>query len=133
MKLEKNLLSIFLSLSYLSAVADRFGLWGDAGTNGVVWGDYEKFLAYTKFLNSWAFDWMIPFLGGVATVLEIILPIFLIFNYKRSEAALVSAILLGLFAFAMIVSGGIKGVFDYSVLTAMSASLLLFRVEKRAQ
>ena len=36
-----------LAVGFLSAVADRFGLWGPAGTPGVAWGGFDPFLAYT--------------------------------------------------------------------------------------
>jgi hypothetical protein len=34
-----------LAFSFLSAVADRFGLWGPFGTAGVAWGDFERLTA----------------------------------------------------------------------------------------
>ena len=36
-----------LAAGFLSAVADRFGLWGPIGTPGVSWGGFAKFLDYT--------------------------------------------------------------------------------------
>ena len=41
------LLRVALAFSFLSAVADRFGLWGPFGVAGVGWGDFERFTAYT--------------------------------------------------------------------------------------
>src|SRR5689334_17930898 len=43
------LLRVALAFSFLSAVADRFGLWGQFGS-GVAWGDFERFTAYTAQL-----------------------------------------------------------------------------------
>ena len=37
-----------LAAGFLSAVADRFGLWGPIGTPGVSWGGFAKFLDYTR-------------------------------------------------------------------------------------
>ena len=39
-----------LAAGFLSAVADRFGLWGPIGTPGVSWGGFAKFLDYTATL-----------------------------------------------------------------------------------
>ena len=40
-------LRLALAAGFLSAVADRFGLWGPPGTPGVAWGGFDRFLAYT--------------------------------------------------------------------------------------
>ncbi len=39
-----------LAAGFLSAVADRFGLWGPTGTPGVAWGGFDPFLVYTRKL-----------------------------------------------------------------------------------
>ena len=44
-----------LALSFLSAVADRFGLWGSFGQPNVAWGSFSRFLEYTRRLN-----WYLP-------------------------------------------------------------------------
>ena len=49
------LLRVALAFSFLSAVADRFGLWGPFGVAGVAWGDFERFTAYTARLL-----WFLP-------------------------------------------------------------------------
>jgi len=36
-----------LGLSFLSAVADRFGLWGQFGQPNVAWGTFSRFVEYT--------------------------------------------------------------------------------------
>src|SRR5690242_12205308 len=48
------LLRVALAISFLSAVADRFGLWGQFGS-GAAWGDFERFTAYTAQLL-----WFLP-------------------------------------------------------------------------
>ena len=40
-----------LGLGFLSAVADRFGLWGAFGQPNVEWGNFSRFLEYTHSLN----------------------------------------------------------------------------------
>jgi putative oxidoreductase len=44
-----------LALAFLSAVADRFGLWGKPGSPGVSWGNMTQFNAYVAKLN-----WFLP-------------------------------------------------------------------------
>jgi len=39
-----------LAAGFLSAVADRFGLWGAAGTNDVAWGNFDAFTEYVHVL-----------------------------------------------------------------------------------
>src|SRR5262249_51565044 len=59
------LLRVALAFSFLSAVADRFGLWGQFGVAGVAWGDFERFTAYTARLL-----WFLPpFLVSPAAIL----------------------------------------------------------------
>src|SRR3954469_26048517 len=54
-KLAAVFLRLALAAGFLSAVADRFGLWGPAGTPGVGWGGFDPFLAYTGKLL-----WFLP-------------------------------------------------------------------------
>tara|TARA_R110000868_G_scaffold80095_2_gene227755 strand:- start:12994 stop:13446 length:453 start_codon:yes stop_codon:yes gene_type:complete len=115
-----------LAGSYLSAVADRLGLWGNAGEPGVVWGNFSSFLDYTQYLNPWAPSAFSNFLGYTATGLEVVLALFLVIGFKVKITSLVSAALLMIFALSMTFTGGVKGAFDYSVFTAAAASLLLF-------
>jgi uncharacterized membrane protein YphA (DoxX/SURF4 family) len=126
MNKANKILSYALAASFLSAVADRFGIWGKAGVDGVVWGNFESFLAYTKYLNPWAPDFLISPMGIIATVLEVLIGALLITGYKRKQTALASCILLCTFALAMIISGGFKGPLDYSIFTAAAASYFLY-------
>ena len=48
------LLRLALGISFLSAVADRFGFWGVYGQPNVSWGNYARFVDYTAKLNSFA-------------------------------------------------------------------------------
>ena len=118
-------LSYALGLSFLSAVADRFGFWGAAGETGVAWGNYDAFLIYTKHLNSWAPEFLVSTLGSIVTILEIILAMCLIVGFKRRYAAFASYGLLSIFSLSMIIADGLKGPFDYGVLSAAMGSLLL--------
>ncbi|MGH9762325.1 MAG: hypothetical protein ACREDR_24355 [Blastocatellia bacterium] len=41
-----------LGASFLSAVADRFGLWGPYGAKNVSWGNFAHFAEYTGAVNT---------------------------------------------------------------------------------
>lgn len=119
------ILRVALGIAMLSAVADRFGLWGPPGTPGVSWGNWENFIIYTEQLNSFAGKSIAEVLGSLATLLEIVFAILLIIGYKIRLASLGTCILMLFFATAMAISSSIKAPLDYSVLTSAAAALLL--------
>lgn len=121
-KIIEWFLRISLSAGFLSASADRFGMWPKRVS---VWGNWENFLAYTKSLNPFVPESIIPFVGYAATGLEIILGILLLTNFKTSLIAKASGILLLLFALSMTFAVSIKTPFDYSVFTAAAAAFAL--------
>ena len=114
-----------LAASFLSAVADRFGLWGEAGSPGVVWGNFEIFQDYTGSLLFFLPKGLVGFFAWTATIIEVLLSIFLIIGLKLKETAFVSGILLASFALSMVLAYGIKSPLDYSVFTACAASFSL--------
>lgn len=115
-----------LAAGFLSAVADRFGLWGPPGTAGVAWGAWAPFVDYTGKLNYFVPAALVPWLALLATAAEVVLALALIAGILLRTTALASAALLLSFALTMSFSGGIKGPLDYSVFTATAAALLLF-------
>ena len=56
-----------LGATLLSAVADRFGLWGPPGGPNVSWGDWAHFVAYTAKVNSFLPPAVAQGLGILAT------------------------------------------------------------------
>lgn len=123
-------LRVVLGITMLSAVADRFGLWGAPGEPGVAWGNWENFIAYTQTLNSFASKSVAGILGALATFFEVVFGITLIIGFKTRISALGTSALLLLFAIAMATSSTIKAPFDYSVLTSSAAALLLSVIGK---
>ena len=115
-------LRLSLSAGFLSAVADRFGLWRKDLS---AWGNWDNFIAYTKTLNPLVPQPLISVLGGVATSLEVIFAIVLLTSYKTAFFARCSGYLLLLFALAMTFSKSIKVPLDYSVFCASAASFAL--------
>ena len=124
------ILRIVLAITMLSAVADRFGIWGAPGSNGVAWGNWENFVVYTQNLNPFATKSVAEILGSIATFFEVLLSLLLLFGFKTRIAALGTAFLMLLFALAMAISISVKAPFDYSVLTSAAAALLLSTIGK---
>jgi uncharacterized membrane protein YphA (DoxX/SURF4 family) len=118
-------LRIAISMSFLSAVADRLGMWGAPGTDGVAWGTWENFLTYSQEVNSFVGPGANYALVTTATILETLLAVLLLAGYKIRLAAIASGLLLLCFALAMTYSFGIKTTLDYSVWTAAAASFAL--------
>jgi uncharacterized membrane protein YphA (DoxX/SURF4 family) len=112
---------VALGAAFLSAVADRFGLWGKYGA----WGNFANFEQYTAQVNSFMPASTIPFLAWAATAAELSLGIGLILGVWRRWVALGSAGLLFLFGTARVISFGIKAALDYSVYSASAGALLL--------
>jgi uncharacterized membrane protein YphA (DoxX/SURF4 family) len=112
---------IALGAAFLSAVADRFGLWGKHGA----WGNFATFTQYTAQVNSFMPAFIIPFLAWAATFAELSLGILLIIGIWPRWVALGAATLLFLFGTAMAISFGIKSPLDYSVFSASAGALLL--------
>jgi len=114
-----------LGASFLSAVADRFGLWGLHGAKNVSWGDFAHFVKYTGVVTSlFPSSWTVSF-AWAATVGETLFGILLISGFKVRIISALSGLLLLLFAMGMATGLGIKTPFDYSVFSAAAAAFLL--------
>jgi len=122
MKIIKLFLRLAISIGFLSAVADRFGMWGKENS---AWGTWDSFLEYTQLLNPWIPKSLIPTMGIIATVAEITFAVFLLIGFKTELFAKLSGFLLLIFAISMTFSTGIKGAFDYSVFTASAGAFAL--------
>ena len=125
-----TILRVTLGVTMLSAVADRFGLWGPPGSPGVAWGNWQNFIVYTQQLNFFVSKPVAGILGSLATVLEIVLSILLIAGYKIRIVSLATCVLILLFGTTMALSSTIKAPLDYSVLTSAAAALLLSAIGK---
>ncbi|HEX5171941.1 MAG TPA: DoxX family protein [Cyclobacteriaceae bacterium] len=112
------LLRLGLGITFLSAVASRFGLW--EGSSG-----WDGFLEYTAMVNSYAPKGVIPFLAFGATFLEITIGTLLIIGWKTRWVALGAALLTLVFALTMAYSFGIKNPLEYSVFVDSTAAFLL--------
>ena len=124
-KLGSVFLRLALGISFLSAVADRFGLWGAYGKPNVSWGNYARFVGYAAKLNSFFPAQVIPVLAMISTAAEIVFGILLILGWRTRVTALLSAILLIAFAVAMTISLGVEAPLSFSVYSAAGGALLL--------
>ncbi|VAV85763.1 hypothetical protein MNBD_BACTEROID02-701 [hydrothermal vent metagenome] len=128
MKFIKLFLRIAIALGFLSAVADRFGFWAKDVS---AWGNWDSFLEYTQLINPWMPSTLVLIVGTVATVIEIVCAISLLIGFKVEIFAKISGFLMLTFALAMITSTGIKGVFDYSVLSASAGAFALSQLKDK--
>ncbi len=118
-------LRLALGISFLSAVADRFGLWGVYGQPNVAWGNYARFVDYTAKLNWFLPAAMIPALAIIATAAETLFGLLLVLGWKTRATALLSGVLLTTFALTMTMALGVKAPLDLSVFSAAGGALLL--------
>src|SRR3954452_2578018 len=114
-----------LAAGFLSAVADRFGLWGPIGTPGVSWGGFAKFLDYTATLLPYLPNTLVAVAGWAATVAESLLGVALLAGLRVRLAALASGVLLLTFAIAMTTALAPEAPLSCSVWTAATAAFLL--------
>lgn len=114
-------LRLAISVTMLSAVADRFGFWGDNSA----WGNWENFEKYTRQLTFFLPATLSTFSAYTATFLEILFPLMLILGFKTKIAAYGTGFLLLVFVLSMSIALGIKAPLDYSVWVGSAAAFLL--------
>src|SRR5260370_4511301 len=112
-----------LGASFLSAVADRFGLWGPHGAKNVSWGDFAHFVEYTGAVMSLFPSSLTVSFAWAATVAETLFGILLIAGFKIRMASVLSGLLLLPSAMGMVTGLGIKTPFDYSVFSTSAPAL----------
>ena len=119
---------VALGATFLSGIADRFGLyWG----RNVGYGNFDGFVRYTAKVNSFMPALTIPFLAWAATAAELFLGVALILGIWPRWVALGASLLLVLFGIAMAISFGIKSPLDYSVFSASAGAVLLALYQSR--
>jgi uncharacterized membrane protein YphA (DoxX/SURF4 family) len=119
-----------LAAGFLSAVADRFGIWGPPGGANVAWGDFSSFSTYAAKINPWAPAALMPAIAWTATLAEAALALLLIAGHRTRWAAFASGVLLLLFALGMTAGTGVKSPLDASVFAASAAGFLLSTHER---
>ncbi|WP_234047692.1 DoxX family membrane protein [Chryseobacterium paridis] len=114
-------LRLAIAVTMLSAVADRFGFWGENST----WGNWENFEKYTRQLTFFLPEGLSQFSAYTATFFEIAIPLLLLIGYKTRIAAYGAGFLLLIFALSMTIALGAKAPLDYSVWVGSAAGFLL--------
>ena len=127
-KIIKLFLRFGIGIGFLSAVADRYGLWPAEVS---AWGNWESFLEYTKLINPIIPETLIPVFGAIATGAEILFGVCLIIGFKTELVAKLSGFLMLIFALSIAFSTGIKGVFDYSVFAASAGAFALSTMREK--
>ncbi len=127
-KAIKLFLRLAIAAGFLSAVADRFGLWPKDVS---AWGNWDNFVKYTATINPWVPNSAILALAITATAAEVIFALCLIIGFKTKMFAILSGVLLLIFALSMSFSIGIKPVFDYSVFIASAAAFALGTMKEK--
>jgi len=127
-KIIKLFLRFAIGIGFLSAVADRFGLWPAEIS---AWGNWENFLEYTALLNPFIPKMLIPTFGMMATFAELLFGVCLIIGFKTELIAKLSGYLMLIFALAITFSTGIKGAFDYSVYAASAGAFGLSTMNEK--
>ncbi|MCY1481969.1 hypothetical protein D3C87_364900 [compost metagenome] len=127
-KVPQFLLRIALGVSFLSAVADRLGILGPFGERNIEWGNWDSFITYTATMMPFLDRPAVNIMGSIASIAEAVIGILLIIGFKTRLAAISSCILTLLFALAMTVFLGIKAPINFSVFTAITASLMLSKI-----
>src|SRR3954453_17303953 len=121
-----------LAAGFLSAVADRFGLWGPIGTPGVSWGGFARFLDYTATLLPFLPTTLVAVAGWAGAAAGTLLGVALLAGVRVRLAALASGVLLLTFAVAMTTALGPEAPLSYSVWTAAAGAFLLAQAQPAA-
>lgn len=114
-----------IAASFALAVADRFGALGRPGDEGVSWGSWAVFRAYTAQLVPIPVDLVVDAAAVVATVLEVVLTVLLVLGLWTRAASAAAAVLTATFGLAMFVFLGPLAPFRYPVFVFTAAAILL--------
>ena len=82
-------------------------------------------------INPWIPKSLIPTIGLLVTIAEIVFAIFLIIGFKTELFAKLSGFLLLLFAVSMTFSTGVKGALDFSVFSASAGAFALSLMKEK--
>jgi putative oxidoreductase len=122
---------LLMAAEFLLAVGDRFGAFGPAG-NGVYWGDFAHFVAYTRTVTGFAPAGAAPALAVLATIAEVGLGLALLFGTRTRLAALGSAGLLLIYGVSMTVSLPVAEQFHFAVFVLCAGMFALSTVDTTA-
>jgi uncharacterized membrane protein YphA (DoxX/SURF4 family) len=113
-------LRLSLAAAFLSAVADRFGLWAPLGQGS--WGSMDSFADYAHLLIPFASGWFLTVIVWGATATEAALGVLLLTGWRPNLVGATTCLVLIVFGVAMAVSLGMESPLSYSVFSAASAA-----------
>jgi hypothetical protein len=113
-------LRLSLAAAFLSAVADRFGLWEPFGQGS--WGSMDAFANYAHQLVPFTSGWLLAAIVWAATATEATLAVLLLTGWRPKYVGAATCLVLIVFGTAMAVSLGIESPLSYSVFSAASAA-----------
>lgn len=123
---------VALAAGFLSAVADRFGLWGPTGTGDVGWGDLDHYESYVHTLAPYLPGALVGVAGWGATVTELTVGTALLLGVLPRWAALGATATLLVFGVSMFCFSGFETPLSASVFSAAAAAFLLSLAPDRA-
>jgi putative oxidoreductase len=121
---------LLIGTSFVYNVADRLGFLGAPGTKNVSWGDFQHFIAYTAQVNAFAPPSVIPALAVLATIGEGTLGLAMLLGIRTRVAAAGSAMLLTVFATAMVLSG--LSQLQYNVCLMAAAAWFIASIDRKS-
>ena len=122
-------LRMFIGFAFLSAVLDRFGVYGAAGAPGVAWGNFKIFTIYTRMVNAFLPVAVIPALAVVETVIEAVLGVAMLIGAGLRATVWASTVLLFSFAVAMTGSLGFASQAPYAVFVFAAGCWVLATID----
>lgn len=128
--IAQNILRLALGIGFLIPVIDRLGLMGPYGSNGVIWGDWKHFVAYTHTLVPFASGSITNIMAFIATIGEGVFAVCLIIGFRIKEAAFGAGIMTLVFGLCMAIFLKIRAPFDYPVVVFNGGALLLSSIDK---
>lgn len=121
-----------LGAGFLSAAADRFGLWGEPGTGNVAWGEFDSFTAYVDDLAPYMPDVLVDITAWASTAAEVVLGVALLLGIALRWTAVASLATLLAFGGPMFFFSGFESPLNASVFSAAAAAALLALSPERA-
>lgn len=124
--------AVALGITFLGAVADRFGVFGGPGDPGVSWGNWETFVRYSGDLLPFVSPPFVLAAAMAATLVEVILGAALIVGWQRRWIGKTAAGLLVTYLVAMATTVGIWEAIRYGVPILVGGALLVSAIPARA-
>ncbi|MBO9732566.1 MAG: hypothetical protein J7623_28240 [Chitinophaga sp.] len=124
------ILRLALGLGFILPVMDRLGMLGAPGAEGVAWGDWPHFIAYTETILPFLNKPLVNVAGALASTAEAIFGICLIIGFKTKQAAFGSGVLTLIFGICMALFLNIQAPFKYPVFVFVGAGFVLSGVSR---